>query len=191
MRARIAAMWPTSPNRSLSFVRYAPDANKRAGSSRRLQLAPGLERPTSWNLSPCPGPSSIYALMVVTRQEGRASSSQRGPLSPEPKVRSNQLCRISIRVSTAKRIAAKSIHRFRWSQLTGRQAVSSIGGFASGESGGVACAGRTAANGGSGQLIFVLQAAHSHDSNASPCHLARDLSTRSSKTLRRLHVARR
>jgi hypothetical protein len=99
-------------------------------------------------------------------------------LPPESQSCSNQICGISIRVSTAKRTATKSILRSRLSQPHGRQAASSIGGSKNGKSGGPAYAVMTVVKGGSGQLIFVLQAAHSHDSNASPCHLARDLSTR-------------
>jgi hypothetical protein len=34
---------------------------------------------TDWSPSPAPAPTSIYAPMVVTRQEGRATSSLRGP----------------------------------------------------------------------------------------------------------------
>jgi hypothetical protein len=77
------------------------------------------------------------------------------PLPRESPLCSNQTCRISIRVSTAKRIAAKSIRRSKSSQPTGRQAVSSTGGSKNAESGGAECAAKTAVNGGSELLIFV------------------------------------
>jgi hypothetical protein len=63
---------------------------------------------------------------------------------------------ILTRASTAKRIAAKSIHRSKWRQPHGLQAANSIGGSKNGKSGGAGCAARTVANDGSKLLIFVV-----------------------------------
>jgi hypothetical protein len=68
---------------------------------------------------------------------------------------SNQICGISTRVSTAKRIAAKSTRRSRSRRQHGRQAASSTGGCESGVSGSAEYAAQTVANGGSSRLIFV------------------------------------
>jgi hypothetical protein len=56
----------------------------------------------------------------------------------------------------AKRIAAKWIRRFRWSQLRGPLVVSSTGGLKNGEGGGAGCAVQTVANAGSKLSIFVV-----------------------------------
>ena len=68
---------------------------------------------------------------------------------------------ISIRVSTANQIAAKSIHQSKWRQPHGHQAANAIGGSRSVSSGSAGYEARTAVNGGSELLIFVQPKASS------------------------------
>ena len=76
------------------------------------------------------------------------------PLPPESKACSNQTCGISIRVSTAKRIAGKWIRPSRLRQPRGPLEASSTGGSKSASSGWDGCAVQTAVNDGSKLLIF-------------------------------------
>jgi hypothetical protein len=62
-----------------------------------------------------------------------------------------------------KQTAEKSIRRSRWIWRRGRKLGSSIGGLKNGRNGSVAYAVQTAVNGGLELLIFVPQAAHTHD----------------------------
>jgi hypothetical protein len=60
-----------------------------------------------------------------------------------------------------KQLAEKSIRRSRWIRLYGRKHASLIGGGKA-ANGGVVYAAQTAVSSGSGLLIFVPRAAHSH-----------------------------
>jgi hypothetical protein len=123
--------------------------------SRRLQLAPGLVPPTSWSFPPC-GPYDpvarrtgqmsrswrdlFHVRQICAKSCGHSSLSitaSRGPNffaasiahpSLQNRKRVNQTCGISIRVSTAKQIAGKSIRRSKSNQPHGQQTACSTGG---------------------------------------------------------------
>jgi hypothetical protein len=65
-------------------------------------------------------------------------------------------------------IAGRLIRRSRWTRPHGQQAARSAGGLKNVSNGWAGYAVQTAVNDGLGLLIFVLRAAHSHNSNLSP-----------------------
>jgi hypothetical protein len=76
-------------------------------------------------------------------------------LRPQPNLCSNDLCGISIRVSTAKQIAGKSIRPSKSSQPPGLQAALSTGGSKNASSGWAEYGARMDVNAGSKLQIFA------------------------------------
>jgi len=132
------------------------------------QMTPAVVR--RLNIRRCGGPRDSSSarnhskVQVLTRfisgfsdlRETLRSVSERGValFHPESQVCSNDLCRTSIRVSTAKPIAGKSIHRSKSSQRRGPLAARSTGGLRNDSSGWAGSRVRTANSDGSDLLIF-------------------------------------
>ena len=126
-----------------SSVRKDKDYAQAGSFSRRLQLDPGLVPPTSSSPSPAtipkvhsraeslksPGPDAIYLMPGgSTRNLAVCVGSGAALLPRESRPCSNEPCGISIRVSTARRIAGQSIHPCKSRQPRGHREVGWIGG---------------------------------------------------------------
>ena len=139
-----------------ALARAQKDLGTSARFSRRLQLDPGLEPPTSWSLSPCTGPEihwraeslkspDLDAIYPMPRGSARNLAVYAGsqdlhtdvctsllacPLPCRIVSSSNQLWTSATTTcsSLPKLIAAKSIRRSRLRLQPGRKPASSIGG---------------------------------------------------------------